>query len=57
MPAPYYVSPEQIMQEKEDFARKGIEKAKEVIVLEYRDGILMVARKSVGNGLQDFRNL
>ena len=43
MPAPYYVSPEQIMQEKEDFARKGIEKAKEVIVLEYRDGILMVA--------------
>ena len=43
MPAPYYVSPEQIMQEKEDFARKGIEKAKEVIVLEYRGGILMVA--------------
>ena len=43
MPTPYYVSPEQIMQEKEDFARKGIERAKEVIVLEYQDGIAMVA--------------
>ncbi|MCZ6680663.1 MAG: proteasome subunit alpha [Candidatus Poribacteria bacterium] len=43
MPAPYYVSPEQIMQEKEDFARKGIEKAKEVIVLEYQHGLVMVA--------------
>jgi proteasome alpha subunit len=43
MPTPYYVSPEQIMQEKEDFARKGIEKAKEVIALEYQDGIVMVA--------------
>ena len=43
MPAPYYVSPEQIYLEKEDFARKGIEKAKEVIVLEYQDGIMMVA--------------
>jgi proteasome alpha subunit len=43
MPTPYYVSPEQIMQEKEDFARKGIEKAKEVIVLEYQNGLIMVA--------------
>jgi proteasome alpha subunit len=43
MPSPYYVSPEQIMQDKADYARKGIEKAKEVIVLEYQNGIIMVA--------------
>lgn len=44
MPTPYYVSPEQIMQEKGDFARKGIERAKEVIVLECRNGLVMVAK-------------
>ena len=43
MSTPYYVSPEQIMQDKADFVRTGIERAKEVIVLEYKDGIVMVA--------------
>ena len=43
MSTPYYVSPEQIRQDKEDFVRRGIEQAKEVVVLEYRHGILMVA--------------
>ncbi len=50
MSTPYYVSPEQIRQDKEDFVRRGIEQAKEVVVLEYRDGLLMVAenpRKSI----------
>lgn len=43
MSTPYYVSPEQIRQDKEDFVRRGIQQAKEVIVLEYRDGLVMVA--------------
>lgn len=43
MSTPYYVSPEQIRQDKEDFVRRGIQQAKEVIVLEYRNGLLMVA--------------
>lgn len=43
MSTPYYVSPEQIMQDKSDFVRTGIERAKEVIVLEYENGIVMVA--------------
>jgi proteasome alpha subunit len=43
MSTPYYVSPEQIRQDKEDFVRRGITQAKEVVVLEYRDGVLMVA--------------
>ncbi len=50
MSTPYYVSPEQIRQDKEDFVRRGIEQAKEVVVLEYENGLLMVAenpRKSI----------
>ncbi|MYB01911.1 proteasome subunit alpha [Candidatus Poribacteria bacterium] len=43
MSTPYYVSPEQIRQDKEDFVSRGIAQAKEVVVLEYRDGLLMVA--------------
>lgn len=43
MSTPYYVSPEQIWQDKRDFVRRGIEQAKEVIVLEYKDGLLMAA--------------
>ena len=43
MSTPYYVSPEQIMQDKADYARKGIEQAREVVVLEYKNGIVVVA--------------
>jgi proteasome alpha subunit len=43
MPAPYYVSPEQIMKDKADYARKGIARGKSVIALEYKDGIAFIA--------------
>ena len=43
MASPYYVSPDQIMQDKSDFVHKGIDQAKEVIVLEYAEGIVLVA--------------
>jgi proteasome alpha subunit len=43
MPMPYYVSPEQLMKDKADYARKGIARGKSVIVLEYTDGILFIA--------------
>ena len=43
MPAPFYVSPEQIFQDKEQYARRGIEKGKDVIAIEYTDGIIIVA--------------
>lgn len=43
MSSPYYVSPEQIIQDKRDLAQRGIEQAKEVIALEYNNGIVMVA--------------
>jgi proteasome alpha subunit len=40
---PYYVSPEQLMKDKADYARSGISRGKSVLVLEYDDGILFVA--------------
>ena len=43
MPMPYYVSPEQLMKDKADYARKGIARGKSVIALEYSDGILFIA--------------
>jgi proteasome alpha subunit len=43
MPLPYYVSPEQMMKDKAEYARKGISRGRSIVVLEYQDGILMVA--------------
>jgi proteasome alpha subunit len=40
---PFYVSPEQIMKDKADYARKGIARGRSVVVLTYTDGILFVA--------------
>jgi proteasome alpha subunit len=40
---PFYVSPEQVMQDKAEYARKGIGRGKSSITIEYRDGILLVA--------------
>jgi proteasome alpha subunit len=43
MPLPYYVSPEQMMQDKAEYARKGIAKGKSIIALECRGGVLILA--------------
>jgi proteasome alpha subunit len=43
MTLPFYVSPEQFMKDKSDYARKGIKRGKSVIALNYRDGVLFVA--------------
>lgn len=40
MTMPFYVSPEQLMKDRADFARKGIARGRSVIVIAYRDGIL-----------------
>jgi proteasome alpha subunit len=37
---PFYVSPEQIMRDKSDYARKGIARGRAVLVMAYADGIL-----------------
>jgi proteasome alpha subunit len=40
---PIYVSPEQLMRDKADYARKGIARGKSVLALEHSEGILFVA--------------
>ncbi len=43
MPLPYYVSPEQMMQDKAEYAQKGIAKGRSIILLEYENGIFFFA--------------
>ncbi len=43
MSVPFYVSPEQIIKDKADYARKGIARGRSVAVLQYCDGIVFVA--------------
>jgi len=40
---PFYVSPEQLMKDRADYARKGIARGRSGVVLTYADGILLVA--------------
>jgi proteasome alpha subunit len=40
---PFYVSPEQSMKDKADYARKGIARGRNSVVLQYDEGILFVA--------------
>jgi proteasome alpha subunit len=40
---PFYVSPEQVIKDKADYARKGIARGRSVAVLQYVDGIVFVA--------------
>ena len=43
MSMPFYVSPEQIIKDKADYARKGIARGRSVVVVQYADGIAFVA--------------
>ncbi|MDP3938306.1 MAG: proteasome subunit alpha [Deltaproteobacteria bacterium] len=43
MAMPFYVSPEQMMQDKAEYARKGIARGKSIVAIEYQDGIALVA--------------
>ncbi len=43
MALPYYVSPEQMMQDKAEYAKKGIAKGRAIIAIEYDQGLLLVA--------------
>ncbi|HEX4256338.1 MAG TPA: proteasome subunit alpha, partial [Streptosporangiaceae bacterium] len=40
---PFYVSPEQVMKDKADYARKGIARGRSGVVIQYGGGILFVA--------------
>jgi proteasome alpha subunit len=43
MSMPFYVSPEQLIKDKADYARKGIARGRSVVVVQVAEGILFVA--------------
>lgn len=43
MTMPFYVSPEQLMKDRADYARKGIARGRSVVVLQYSGGIAFLA--------------
>jgi proteasome alpha subunit len=43
MSQPFYVSPEQVMKDRADYARKGIARGRSLVALECTDGIVIVA--------------
>ena len=46
MSMPFYVSPEQVMADKAEFARKGIARGKSIVALEYDNGVLLIAENA-----------
>ena len=49
MSAQYYVSPEQLMKDRADFARKGIARGRAVIVASCAEGIALIAENPSGS--------
>ncbi|GAU66218.1 putative 20S proteasome alpha subunit [Streptomyces sp. NBRC 110611] len=43
MSTPFYVSPQQAMADRAEYARKGIARGRSVVVLQYTDGVVFVA--------------
>ncbi len=43
MNMPFYVSPEQLMKDRADFARKGISRGRSVVAVQYADGVLFAS--------------
>jgi proteasome alpha subunit len=43
MTVPIYVAPEQLVRDKAEFARKGIARGRSIVVIEYAEGILLLA--------------
>ena len=43
MSMPFYVSPEQMMEDRADYARKGIARGRALIAVSFKNGILIVA--------------
>ncbi len=46
MSAPFYVSPEQVMADKAEYARKGVGRGKSSITLEFEGGVLIMAENT-----------
>ena len=42
MTAPFYVPPEQLIKDRAEFAKKGIQRGKPIVVVDYDEGILLI---------------
>ena len=42
MAIPFYVAPDQMVQDKAEYARKGIAKGKSLVAMEYRGGVSLI---------------
>ena len=49
MALPYYVSPEQMMQDKAEYAKKGIAKGRSIIAMEFEQGLVLIADNPSGS--------
>ena len=47
MTMPFYVSPEQLMKDRADFARKGIGRGRGLVVVQYADGVAASSRRTL----------
>ena len=48
MSMPFYVSPEQVMKDRADYARKGIARGRSLVGIEFADGVAIVAENTSG---------
>ncbi len=46
MSMPFYVSPEQVMQDKAEYARKGISRGRSSVTLEFEGGVILMAENT-----------
>jgi len=49
MSMPMYVPPEQLIKDRAEFAKKGIARGRPIVVLEYRDGVLLLGENPSGS--------
>jgi proteasome alpha subunit len=49
MTMPFYQSPEQVMKDRADYARKGIARGRSLVALEYEHGVALVAENPSGS--------
>ena len=53
----FYASPEQIMRDRSEYARKGIARGRSAVVLTYAGGVLLRRREPVHRAAQGQRDL
>ena len=52
-----YVSPEQLMQDRADYARKGVARGRSLAAVEYQGGVALVAENASSIAAKGFRSL